>query len=344
VTPLPSAAGQPSDPGARRRPFPPPVSAALPAAVGLAVASVALACRAPGVLYADAGELLTAVALKGVAHPPGFPLYLLLGGLWCDAARALGASPASALNAFSAVCDGLAAAAAAAAAGVLLSRAGLRLAEASRRALSTAAGLLVGFGPTLFDFSLGIEVYAIHTVFLSATVLCALAAGGAEDAARRRTFTLLAGLAAGGGLAIHHATMVVSLPGIAVLLWGMEERRARARRAGLFTLALLPGLATYALLPHRAARWPALVWGNPSNLYSFWVHICARDYHVKLESSLPAILQHADRFLDAYREEFTLLGLGLALAGAALAWKRGRGAALGLAVVILGDIAFALRN
>ncbi len=318
-------------------------SAWAPAAVGVVVAGVALACRAPGVLYADAGELLTAVSLKGVAHPPGFPLYLLLGGLWCDAARVLGAPLASSLNAFSAVCDGVASGFAAAAAAALLARVAVRLDETSRLLLAAAAGLLAGFGPTLFDFSLGIEVYAIHAVFLAAALLGAVAAGAEDDARRRMRLTLGAGVAAGCGLAVHHATMVVALPGLAVLLWGREPRAARGRRVGLFFLALLPGLATYAVLPLRAVRWPPLDWGNPSSLYRFWVHISARDYQVNIESSLPTILRHAGRFLLAYREEVTILGLALALAGLALTIKRGRAAAIGLLVVVLGDVAFAVR-
>src|SRR5262249_57254713 len=100
--------------------------------------------------------------------------------------------------------------------------------------------------------------------------------------------------------------------------------------------ALLPGLATYALLPMRAVRWPVLDWGNPSNLYRFWVHISARDYQVNIGSSLPTILQHAERFLDAYREELTIAGLALAVAGLALTFRRGRMAAIGLLVVALG--------
>jgi tetratricopeptide (TPR) repeat protein len=313
------------------------------AAVGAAVGITALLCRAPGVLYADAGELLTAVAKKGVAHPPGFPLYLLIGGLWSDLARALGARPASALNAFSAVCDGVASALLTAGAAALLARARLALDETARLLLAAAAGLLAGFGPTLFDFSLGIEVYAIHSIFLAGALAASIAAGGEENARTRVRLTVLTGLFAGGGLAIHHATMVVAMPGLAVLLWGDEPRAARVRRVLLFSAALVPGLAAYAVLPLRAHRWPLLNWGNPSNLYRFWVHISARDYQVNIESSIPTILRHADRFFEAYRAELTVAGLALALLGLALAFKRGRWAAIGLFVVALGDIAFAVR-
>jgi Protein of unknown function (DUF2723) len=305
--------------------------------------AVAVACRAPGVLYADAGELLTAVASKGVAHPPGFPLYLLFGGFWLDAARALGAAPASSLNAFSAVCAGIAAAGAAWGTSILLVSLRAQAEPLERRLLAACAGLLVGFGPTLFDFSLGIEVYAFHMALVSFSVafaIAALCAGGDPGAVRA---TALSGLFAGGALAVHHATIAVILPGLAVLLWRREPGRSRARRVGLFTCALVPGLLAYAILPLRAPRWAALNWGNPSNAFRFWVHISARDYQVNIESSPAVIAEHAMRFLEAYRDEFSLVGFALALLGAAAFWKRGRLAVAGLVTIILGDIAFAVR-
>lgn len=312
-------------------------------AAGLLVAGVAVTCRAPGVLYADAGELLTAVASKGVAHPPGFPLYLIFGGFWLDAAHALGAAPASSLNAFSAVCAGIAAAGATWGASILLASQWPEAKPLERRLLAACAGLLVGFGPTLFDFSLGIEVYAFHMALVSFAVAFAMAALGARKDPEAVRATVLSGLFAGGALAVHHATIAVILPGLAVLLWRREAGRRRARRVGLFMAAMVPGLLAYASLPLRAPRWAALNWGNPSNPFRFWVHISARVYQVNIESSPAVIAEHARRFLEAYRDEFSLPGLALALLGAVAFWKRGRLAVGGLLTIILGDIAFAVR-
>ena len=85
-------------------------SALLAVAAGATVGLTAAFLRAPNVLFADSGELLTAVATKGVAHPPGFPLYLLLGGLFLDLTGGAGPSAASRLNLFSALSTGVAAA------------------------------------------------------------------------------------------------------------------------------------------------------------------------------------------------------------------------------------------
>jgi hypothetical protein len=258
-------------------------------------------------------------------------------------ARALGGAPASSLNAFSAMCAGVAAAGVAWGTSILLASLWAEASLLERRLLAACAGLLVGFGPTLFDFSLGNEVYAFHMAFVSLSVAFAMAALGARTDPSAARATALSGLFAGGALAVHHATIVVILPGLAVLLWRREPAQSRARRAALFASAMLPGLLTYAILPLRAARWPALNWGNPSSLFRFWAHVSARDYQVNIESSPAVIAEHAGRFLEAYRDEFSLVGLALALVGAVAFWKRGRLAVAGLLTIILGDVAFAVR-
>jgi hypothetical protein len=315
----------------------------LPAAVGILVGATACLCRAPGVLYADAGEFLTVIAGRGVAHPPGFPLYLLAGGLWLGVAKIFGANPASALNAFSSVCDGLTAGLAVVAALALLRLAIPGLQAEGRGLLAGGTGLLVGFGPTLFDFSLGIEVYAFHMALLGAAVGCAVKALVAKEPKGATRWTILSGLAAGGALAVHHATMIVALPGLAFLLWRREPRSARFSRVFLFAAGVLPGLLSYLILPLRASRGPVLNWGNPSNLFRFWTHITAKDYQVNIESSPAIIASHAARFFAAWREEISIVGILLAALAIVLLWNRARMAVLGFAVMILGDVAFAVR-
>ena len=59
----------------------------------------------PDVLPADAGEFQAVVPLLGVAHPPGFPLYILLGKAFLILFPFL--TPARALNLFSALTGAL---------------------------------------------------------------------------------------------------------------------------------------------------------------------------------------------------------------------------------------------
>ena len=59
----------------------------------------------PSVPTGDSGELISAAYVFGVAHPPGYPLYMLLGYL---VSHLPGGSPALWMNLFSAFLDALA--------------------------------------------------------------------------------------------------------------------------------------------------------------------------------------------------------------------------------------------
>jgi hypothetical protein len=64
-----------------------------------------VATLAPDVLPADSGELQTVAAQLGVAHPPGFPLYVMVAHLFTRALQFV--EPAYAVNLFSAVTSAL---------------------------------------------------------------------------------------------------------------------------------------------------------------------------------------------------------------------------------------------
>ena len=313
------------------------------AGVGATVLAYGLVFHAPGLLFADAGELLAAAALSGVPHPPGFPVYLLLSGPFLAALGRLGVAPAPALSLFSVVSGSMAASLAVAVAVRPVALAAPGLGGRALLAIAAAAGLLAGAGPTLLGFTLGIEVYALHTAFVAGAIASALAADAAEDPSSRRRATLLSGLAVGGGLGVHHATMIVVLPGLAVLLWGDEPARARVRRGLAFAAALLPGLLSYAVLPLRARALPPLAWGDPTSPGRFWAHVTAKVYQVNLGASPSEIAAHAGRFLSDWRAELSAPGILLAAAGLAAVAVARRRVALGLGLVLSADVAFALQ-
>ena len=70
--------------------------------IALLIAAVALGLLLRDVvtdlLAGDAGEFHFAAWRWGLAHPTGYPLYLLLGGVWQHMWALVGVSPALALN------------------------------------------------------------------------------------------------------------------------------------------------------------------------------------------------------------------------------------------------------
>ncbi len=133
-----------------------------------------LATLAPTVPAGDSGELITAAATRGVAHPPGYPLYVATGWLWIH------------LLPFGEVAwrlNLLSAAAGAAAAGVLA-------AATTRLTGSFAAGLVAGFTFALaapaWKYAVVAEVFTPNAL-LAALALLAFVAATAPPAVERRT-------------------------------------------------------------------------------------------------------------------------------------------------------------
>ena len=121
---------------------------------------------APGLLFGDPGEFHFAAWRFGLAHPTGYPLYLLLGGAWQHLAALFGADPAFSLNLFSALL-----AATTVALFYLAVLAWLPQRDTPARIAAVFAALLVAVNPTFWSQALIAEVYALHALFIAAFLL-----------------------------------------------------------------------------------------------------------------------------------------------------------------------------
>jgi hypothetical protein len=247
----------------------------LPAYVAAAIGVIALAVYVstlyPDVPGGDSGELIGAVATGGVIHPPGYPLYSLLGRLFFY--LPIG-SVAWRLNFFSAVCD-------AAAAGVLV-YAGARWSESIWGGL--VAGALFAFAPAIWQYAAVAEVFALDNVLVAVLVLLAVLHDDAEaPVSKRRRLAL--GIAFVAGLAFsNHQTSVFA--GGPIVLWAFWPRRRGTGEPGVMTLPLVlqgvallaAGLLPYAYLPVLAAHHAPISWGDADTWSGFWTTVLRKEY------------------------------------------------------------------
>jgi len=234
---------------------PPWLAAAASLGVGLALLACYWCTLAPSFTGRDGGELAAAVHVMGVAHPTGYPLYLVLGKLFD--LLPLG-EPARCLAFFSAV--------SAAGAGALLCWVAIAL--TGYPLAGVLAGLAAGLSSWVWGVANQAEVYALNLLL----VVLALAAFVRWQAAPapRRLYLLAA--AAGLGLAHHRTSLFFTAP---LLLWALWATRPRPLRllAATTGWACLP-LLLYLWLPVRSACHPPLNWGNTSGSWLwFWEHI-----------------------------------------------------------------------
>ena len=152
-------------------------TAILAAALGLLALALYVRTLAPGLLDGDAGEFQFAAWGFGLAHPTGYPLYLILGGAWQHGLALFGADPAWALNLFSAVT---------AAVTVALLFVTMRKIIPGPAGVSRGVALfsaaLLAVNPTFWSQALIAEVYALHGLLMVLILLAALTVGWVDAA------------------------------------------------------------------------------------------------------------------------------------------------------------------
>lgn len=277
----------------------------------LAVTVLGLYLRTMGrtVGEADTFEFQVVAPALGVAHPTGYPLYILLGKLF--SLLPLG-SVAWRVNLTSAVC--------ATGAALLLY---LLLERLTRQPLvACLSALALAFTRVLWSQAVVAEVYALNLLFVCAVLLLLTTllewrrAGAPGDLGRERapkgtlwTLALLLGLSL-----TNHLTMALWLPaaGLALLLTRPRMGgRGWAAAAGLF----LAGLLVYAYIP---LRWPALHDGRWMSAAEFLAYVTGRQFGAALQLGL---LRDPTRYAILGRLLLEPFGwAGLALAAAGLVW------------------------
>ncbi len=217
---------------------------------------------APTVTGEDAGELIAAAWTLGIPHPPGYPLFTILGKVFMTLIPI--GDPAFRLNLLSGTLGACAVGMA-----VLLCR---RLA-ASRKA-AFAVGLIAAFTPIFWSQATMAEVYTLAAVVFLALMHAALSYLFAPTAQRLFVLAYLFGL----GLTAH-PSVVLAAPGLAALVvvrnWDVFRKPVELVLAALFSLL---GFSIYLYLPLRSLADPAMDWGDPETLQGFLAHVLRAQY------------------------------------------------------------------
>ncbi len=202
---------------------------------------------APTVQGGDSAELATAAATLGIPHPPGYPLYVLLGRLWTFLLPAEDAGLE--MNALSA-------AFALIAVGMLF-----RVVHLLTRSLAAAvaASWLLGLSYSFWDQAVVAETYTLEAALLAAAIWSFV-----QWRETGRPSWLVLGCACVGLGAAHRTSSLVLLPGVMVFLFA--NRRRVGRQWWLASGGLITPLLLYLYLPIRSAMGAPYVWGGVYSL------------------------------------------------------------------------------
>lgn len=289
--------------------------------VGLLSLALYTRTLSPGVLPGDSGEFQVLAYQLGIAHCPGYPIYLLM-------AKAFTLLPlgdvAYRVNLFSAFM------AAIAVAGVYLLA---RLIQANRWAAIFGA-LALAVSDTFWSQAVIAEVYSAAAVFTVYILVCVL-----YWQRTGKAFPLfLAGLLGGISLGVH-TTVLVLAPGIAVFIWlHRREHPGFWRPAFGGALAgLLLWLTVFVIIDQNyppanifngAYETARSAWGlSQADMQNPWVRIwfvaSAQQWRSALDFDLGRMLGVAGSYFSGLPREFSYLTIGFSVLGwIALARKR----------------------
>ena len=185
--------------------------------VTLAILGLYIWTLAPTVLEADAGEFQFVPWLPGIAHPTGYPLYILLGWLWTHLFPV--GEVAWRMNLLSAIFATMAVGLTFVVARHLLE---ITLPDTPAVARLITAGVVsttFAVTETFWSQAIIAEVYALHALFVVAILWLVLKIRGQSNLSNAKQWSgKLLAVTFGFGLT-HHVTTILLSPAVLVFLW-----------------------------------------------------------------------------------------------------------------------------
>lgn len=287
------------------------------AGVWLIAFVVYLLTLAPTVTGEDSGELITAAYTLGIPHPPGYPLWCMLGKLFTLIVPV--GSIAWRVGLMSAFWGASAAA--------VISLLVIKLTR--NRAAAVAAALIFAFSRDFWGQCTIAETYTLNAFLIAACILLLVSYHETRRTSLLYAFAAVYGL----GLCNHH-TMHFLGPLFALYILSSDylacggnltapANSAKNRTPSPFLFILhrwraylvMPAiaLAVWALihlyLPIRSMANPVMDWGNPETWDNFWSVVLRRQYGslglVAKENSIARFIGQTYIFTAMYVQQFT---------------------------------------
>ncbi|MBN1593747.1 MAG: DUF2723 domain-containing protein, partial [Candidatus Coatesbacteria bacterium] len=300
----------------------------IPAIIIAASFTLYLQTANPLFRFSDGGELAAASYTLGIAHPTGYPAFLMLQKTWSFLVPI--GNPCFRANLMSALCASIALA--------LIYLFTLRIA-------GLIAGLVAaGLFAMSETFWLQATQSTVYTLNLMLGALLILVAFRALHHPATLQMIALFFLVLGFGLGNHVTLLLVP---IALLVsHPFSFGRILGRKTAILTalIFLMVGLSIYLYMPLRAQQDPPINWGDTSISERMWEHISQQDYKFKQASRTTGeYFSATGTFFASIANELGIVGAILALIGLVHGIiKRDTSSLLFFVVLALGTLMVAL--
>jgi hypothetical protein len=217
-------------------------------------------------IYAgDTGLLVSAAVTHGVAHPPGYPLFTLLGFILTQLGGVTQKSPAFLVGTISAITSAFAV--------VLYFKISVILTKKTFLSLVSVLTLSTTY---LFWFFAEIpEVFALNNFFITLLLFLALSYH------RNKSQTYLYSLAFCSGLSLtNHLTILLLFPALLVIIWPSLSKELKKNKSRVWKLLglILLGLTPYLYIIISSLSHPLIDWAHITDLNSFLAFVLRERY------------------------------------------------------------------
>jgi hypothetical protein len=257
---------------------------------------------APTVSFWDCGEFIACAYTLGVPHPPGTPLYILIGRLFT--LLPLGGDPSFPMNLISVLTSAIAI--------LFIYLITVRLigltgegdgvekenwaGHLPRVVGGATAAFMLAFSDTFWFNSVEAEVYGFSVMLMAASLWLGLI--WMEKAADRSSIKILLFVAYLMGLAGGlHLLCLLTVPTLLIFIWFRDRKLLLSPRVwGVASLLFLLGYSTYAALYIRSGLNPVIDENNPENWTNFMLFLGRAQYGS--QSLFLSVFQRKAAFLD----------------------------------------------
>ncbi len=318
---------------------------------------------APSVAFTDSGELAAACASLGVAHPTGYPLFVILGFLWTN--LPLPFTIIFKLNLLAAFCTALASALFFELTLFLLSviqerqshppketketkkkktkskseQTPIVLERESLVSIALSASLLFAFSRTIWAQAPAVEVYSLHLVMLVLSIRLFLRFTLAKEPQLKDA--LLWAFVLGLGFT-NHLTMILLAP---AMLYFYFHRFGFTKdafvRLAMMSVPFVLGLSLYLYLPLRSAMLPEFNWGEVHRSFDkFFYHVSGKQYQIHLFNGNwePQV----NMLFSLLPFELAFVGIVLSLYGAVRVFQVEKSLAWFMVLLVFGSALYAV--
>lgn len=257
----------------------------------------------------DSAELITAAYTLSIPHPPGYPLYTMLGKLFTLIPFGSIAWRVNFMSLFFASLT------------VYVAYLIILKLSANRTASLIGAAMLA-FTPFFWKLAVVAEVFSLHAFLAALMVLILLRWEELRDLRLLYLFSFVFGL----GLANHHTT-ILFLPAFIYFIWvSVGKELKNIKRISLVILFFILGLIPYLYLPLRSMQNPYIDWGDPQTFGRFIDVLTRAQYgSMKLDPTLGQAPYSVEMLWVQTKifawwmiEQFTLFGFALGIFGAGI--------------------------